>query len=110
MQTVGSFLKEKLVNMGLWIAESDGRFADLPNVFRGLTEVEVTVLAENLSENKSIIIHKDWQALISNVSKLPSVPNLVIAAIQHARGQESMHEKFWRYMVLFESVVNSNHE
>ena len=108
-ETVGSFLKTKLVNMGKWIAQhSMGEFDDLPSVLDNLTEIEVTILAEHLAENKSIIIHEDWQALLQRVSDLPNVPSLVPPAIQYVRSEQSLHEKFWRYMQLFASVVNSN--
>jgi len=107
-QTVGSFVKEKLVNMGKWVAQETSEMDDLPGVFQGLSEIQVTVLAGHLAENKAIIIHEDWQALISKVSKLPTVPGLVLSAIQKVRANDSLHEKFWLYMQLFATVVNSN--
>ena len=99
------------MNMGKWIAqETMGEFDSLPSVLEGLTTIEVSILAENLAENKSIIIHEDWQALIARLSDLPNVPSIVLAAVQHVRGEPALHEKFWRYMALFASVVNSNQQ
>ena len=114
MQSVGSFLKEKLVNMGKWVTEEVGKEnipIDLVEFVTARSELEVTFLAEILGANATVIVHKDWCKLTHMVSddKIPLHIQSQFGELLHVvRGREELHDKFWRYMNLFKDVVNSD--
>jgi hypothetical protein len=114
MQSVGSFLKEKLGNMAKWVTEEVGKenlSIDIEKFVCSRSELEVTFLAETLNGNATTIVHKDWCGLskILTDDKIPLHFQTQFSELLHAvRGREDLHDKFWRYMNLFKDVVNSD--
>jgi hypothetical protein len=114
MQSVGSYLKEKLGNMAKWVTEEVGKenlSVDIEEFVSGRSELEVTFLAETLSGNAAVIVHRDWCKLtqILTDDKIPLHIHAQFGELLHVvRGREDLHDKFWRYMNLFKDVVNSD--
>ncbi len=114
MTTVGAFVKEKLGNMARWVTREVGKenlTVDLEQFARDRTEAEVTFLAEVLSSNSAKINHRDWCGLVGMLDDT-AIPGDVAAQfqelVQAVRAREELHDKFWRYLELFKSVVNSD--
>ena len=111
---IGTFLKEKLLNLAVWVNEEVGKEnipIDIEQFARDRTEVEVTFLAEVLNSNSAKISHRDWCGLVGLLNDKAisaEIASSLTIVIQLVRAREDMHDKFWRYMDLFKSVVNSN--
>ena len=112
MTTVGEFLKEKLVNMAVWIEGEIGKEnlpVDVVQLSRDRRAVEVTILAEVLNANSTLVTHRDWSGLVRRLTE-EDLP-VDFAAVLHAvRAREELHDKFWRYMELFREVVQSSEQ
>ena len=105
MTTVGQFIKEKMGNMAKWATtELKELDVDLEHFVQERTETECAYLAGLLSTNSIMIPHKDW----SGLSRIGEMPKELLAVFHLIRQREDMHDKFWRYLELFVSVI-SNH-
>jgi hypothetical protein len=105
--TVGAFLKEKVTNMINWITKEVGKEnlpPDVAEFVAARTYVELTLFAEVLNANHSLIVHRDWAGIVRQM-KLESVPDVFITALQTVRSHEHMHDKFWRYLEMFSRAV-----
>ena len=115
-ETVGAFLKQKLSNMAGWLTEEIGKenlSIDLYEMTSNVTELQVTYLAELLYSKRDVIVHRSWQGLVAITQDLPATrsgpgSDYLDSLIQSVRSNPHLHDKFWRYMELFASVVNSN--
>lgn len=113
--TVGAFIKEKMGNMARWLTEEIGKenlSIDLESFVSQRSEVEMTFLAERIAENRAAIIHTDWQRLVTMLNADNALPEHVLKdfmqLIMAVRERKALHEKFWRYMQLLCTVVNSD--
>ena len=111
--TVGAFIKEKMGNMARWLTEEIGKenlSIDLESFVAQRSEVELTFLAERVAENRTAIIHSDWQRFITMLNTDNTLPEHVVKdfvqLILLVREREALHTKFWRYMHLLSSSVD----
>ena len=107
--TKGTYVKEKLNNMAKWIEQevgSENLPRDLVTGIAGRSELEVTVLCGALQSNKTVLIHRDWFGLHKVVADVPEIPSELKEVLMLVQQREDMHDKFWRYLELFEQVVS----
>ena len=105
-QTIGSFLKEKMTNMAVWIRTELGpevTNVDMEQYVSERTETEIAYVVGLLSTNSNMITHKDW----SGLARLQDLPPQLEALFHHIRQREDMHDKFWRYLELFAQVISN---
>ena len=109
---VGAFLKEKLMNLAVWVTNTIGKEninMDIEQFVNRRSEVEITFFADILSTNSVKVIHRDWMGLVGILESDATIPRDVadsfITILQLVRQKEEMHDKFWRYMELFRDVV-----
>lgn len=102
MATVGAFLKEKLVNMARWVTSEVGKEnlpVDLVCSAQAASELQVTMFAAVIKAHAPHAA-RDWQ-LLEEISELDSTKALV----RCIRSRPDMHDKFWRYIALFNDCV-----
>jgi len=108
MQSVGSFLLQKLGNMARWAEQEIGKEnmpADLVALVDTLGSIEATYLATILHENHMALVHRDWFSLMKLLENEPRVPSELSLAVRAIQERETMHDKFWRYLCLFSDTV-----
>ena len=106
-QTKGQFLLEKLSNMAKWVTSEVGKenlSVDIIAGINGRSALEVTALCATLEANADLATHRNWSGLVQLVDGDPRLHEMqeVIVAVQQ---RPAMHEKFWRYIDLFVTVV-----
>ena len=105
--TVGTFLKEKTLNMARWVTTEVGKEnlpVDIVQLTRDRTAVELTFLAELLNANSTKVTHRDWSGLVRLIQE-EDLPIDFAAVVQAVRARDEMHDKFWRYLELFCEVI-----
>ena len=109
MTTIGCFLHEKLCNMARWITEdADCAIStDIVALSQRCTHLHATMFAEMLLKEKVCIVHRDWNKLhrLVNAADMPFDFGEVVHVVQK---NEAMHDKFWRYLELFITIVENN--
>ena len=110
---VGEFLKDKLMNLAVWVTETIGKEninMDIEQFVKLRSEVEITFFADILSANSAKVFHKDWKGLVGILESDTTIPADVaktfIDILQLVRQKPEMHEKFWLYMELFRDVMS----
>jgi hypothetical protein len=104
----GSFLKEKFLNMARWVIKEIGKenlSVDLLADIEGRTELELVVAASLIQSNKILVSHRDWTGLVHHLEKESQIQGWMQEVVVAIRQKEAMHDKFWRYMELFITVV-----
>ena len=106
-QTKGEFLLEKLTNMAKWVTSEVGKENLSVDIIAGITgrsALEVTALAATLEANADLATHRNWSGLVQlmEANNAPRELQEVIVAVQQ---RPAMHDKFWRYIDLFVTVV-----
>ena len=106
-QTKGSFLLEKLTNMAKWVTQEVGKEnlpVDIITGIAGRSALEVTALCGALEANADLATHRNWSGLVQLLEANSASMELqeVIVAVQQ---RPTMHDKFWRYIDLFVTVV-----
>ena len=92
-QTKGEFLLEKLTNMAKWVTSEVGKenlSVDIITGITGRSAFEVTAIAAS------------GLVQLMEANNAPFELQEVIVAVQQ---RPAMHEKFWRYIDLFVTVV-----
>ena len=103
-QTVGSFLREKLGNMGLWVHTEIGELGvDIKQYVAERSDTEIAYLVGILESNSTMIAHRDW----SGLARTTELPPELLEVFQSIRKREDMHDKFWRYLELFVEVISN---
>ena len=109
---VGEYLKEKLMNLAVWVTETIGKEntnMDLEQFVTRRSEVEITFFADILNANSAKVADRDWAGLVgiiqSDVSIPRNVANSFVDILHLVSSRPDMHDKFWRYMELFQEVV-----
>ena len=109
---VGEYLKEKLMNLAVWITETVGKEntnMDLEQFVTRRSEVEITFFADILNANSAKVANRDWAGLVGILHGDITIPRNVadsfIRILQLVCCRPDMHDKFWRYMELFQEVV-----
>jgi len=105
-ETVGQFIKEKMGNMARWATEAlkDEHNVDLEHFVMERTETECAYLAGLLSTNSNMITHQDW----SGLARIGEMPKQLLDIFHLIRQREDMHDKFWRYLDLFATVISND--
>ena len=106
-QTKGDFLVEKLTNMAKWVTQEVGKenlSVDIITGITGRSALEVTALCAALEANADLATHRNWSGLVQlmEAHHAPLELQEVIVAVQQ---RPAMHDKFWRYINLFVTVV-----
>ena len=106
-QTKGEYLLEKLTNMAKWVTSEVGKenlSVDIITGINGRTALEVTAFAATLEANADLVTHRNWSGLVQLMETNNASFELqeVVVAVQQ---RPTMHEKFWRYIDLFVTVV-----
>ena len=114
MSTIGAFIKEKLLNMAIWLETEVGKEnmnVDLQTWVTARSVLECTMFAEVLHEHADTIAKRDWATLLDAVQtkELPATSELIKHLLVVVKGRIALHDKFWRYLDLFCDVVSSNH-
>lgn len=104
-QTVGAFLREKLTNMGLWVASELGETSnmDIKQYLAERSDTEIAYVVGILGSNSTMITHRDW----SGLARVGDIPAQMLELFQLVRKREDMHDKFWRYLALFAEVISN---
>jgi hypothetical protein len=98
--TVGAFLREKAGNMSVWLKGS-GLPVDLQ--MPQLTNLALTAFAQMLREKyQKALETRDFDALLADKENMP--PEMLMAVAFVAKNEE-LHDKFWRYLLLFSDTV-----
>jgi hypothetical protein len=96
------FLTEKANNMARWITAEVGQESlpvDIITGIGGCSAFEIVLLAGTLAANKTVVIHRDWLALMQIL--LANHQEDLHAVVRVVNGRNDLHTKFWRYMDLF---------
>ena len=106
-QTKGEFLLEKLTNMAKWVTSEVGKenlSVDIITGITGRSALQVTAFAAILEANADLATHRNWSGLVQlmEVNNAPFELQEVIVAVQQ---RPAMHDKFWRYIDLFVTIV-----
>ena len=101
-ETVGDFLRAKMMNMARWVQKELQCEFDLPDFISNRSTTELTFIAGTLAAEKPLIVHKDWHGL----SQLGDMPDEMLEVFHSVRQRPPMHDKFWRYLELFAAVVS----
>ena len=106
-QTKGEYLYEKLTNMAKWVTLEVGEEnlpVDIIAGIAGRTALEVTALCATIEANADLATHRNWSGLVQLMesNNAPFELQEVIVAVQQ---RPAMHDKFWRYIDLFVTVV-----
>ena len=106
-QSKGEFLMEKVENMAKWVTEVVGKEnlpVDIIAGIAGRSALEITVLCGALEANSDLATHRNWSGLVQlmEANSAPRELQEVVAAVQQ---RQEMHDKFWRYIQLFVTVV-----
>ena len=67
------------------------------------SNTELCVIAEVIKGQSTSVFHEDWMGLLSAAE----IPPDFYEVVQAVRKNDSMHEKFWRYMNLFVFVISN---
>ena len=109
--STGSFLKEKMGNMALWLQmelkdRSSVHFKigleELSKRLGTLSSFQATSLALKLLDVQQAITDRDFDALFCAPDTPPDIAQLISEIQPHT----DMHDKFWRYLSLFVSTVS----
>ena len=106
-QTKGSFLLEKLNNMAKWVTLEVGKEnlpVDIIAGINGRSALEVTALCSTLEANADLATHRNWSGLVQ-LMKANNAPIELQEVIVAVHQRPAMHDKFWRYIDLFVTVV-----
>ncbi len=106
-QNKGDFLLEKLNNMAKWVVTEVGKEnlpVDILAGIAGRSALEVTVLCSTLEANADLATHRNWSGLVQlmKMNNAPFELQQVVVAVQQ---RPKMHDKFWRYIDLFVTVI-----
>ena len=96
--TIGAFLLSKATNMRNWLETETSWRATVP-----LTELTVTAMAAKVHEIRPVLEARDWAELERRAAELKT-PELS-DALDALRGRFDLHDKFWRYLMLFSDVM-----
>tara|TARA_B100000212_G_scaffold342571_1_gene330724 strand:- start:1804 stop:2148 length:345 start_codon:yes stop_codon:yes gene_type:complete len=106
-ETKGNYLLQKLQNMANWVTLEVGKEnlpVDIIAGINGRSVLEVTALCATLEANADLATHRNWSGLVQlmEAHNAPLELQEVIVAVQQ---RPAMHDKFWRYIDLFVTVV-----
>ena len=97
--TVASFLREKVINMAVWLEGEGMQHSGLPE----LTDLALTTMAHTLHNDYGEYVKmRDFTGLHDTV--LPEITEL----LQFVESREALHDKFWRYLELFSEVASTH--
>ena len=98
---------EKMQNMAKWVTLEVGMEnlpVDIIAGINGMSALSVTALCATLEANADLATHRNWSGLVQLMQARGAPRELqeVLVAVQQ---RPPLHEKFWRYVNLFISVV-----
>jgi len=100
MTTKGAFLHEKMTNMAAWL-DSELESSAFAERMKNCTYAQATLIAATIKERAEVVQARDFDAFGS----MHGIPDEFKDIALQIQTRTDTHDKFWRYLDLFVSVV-----
>lgn len=96
---LGDFIQEKAFNMRAWMRETLDE-PQLLSIMDSMLLSDFVAIGDMCVQNKGFVVRHDFNGLLKAASGTP-----LFEVGQRVRARADMHDKFWRYLELFETVT-----